>query len=263
MKDKELLICAASDIWLERVISGLGETGITVVTCKAPEQLWEAPVDSLGILISLEEIFSLHDWLYIKDFYEPRQSQMHFVQNSMLETNNNEKLQKIFLIKNMVQKLCRIQKCPVFIVLEGREDESELACLQAGAAECVSMTQAVPLAIERIGRKLIENVDEESAILCWNRVILDRKKQKLQVGNRCCYLSGREYKVLIELLQARGEVVSRNRLATVLWGEDGSRQHRNLDAVMRSLRNRLKDVELEIATRYREGYYLPESMENN
>lgn len=263
MKDKRnLIVCAAGDRWLDKVIDELKDKGITAVPYKVPEQLWETAEECLGILISMEEINSLYSWLNIKDFYKQNQSEHILINEMTPKEGNNTVPQGMLSTKDAVKKLCSIQNRPVIIVFSAQEDEGELACLQAGAAECVSMSRSVSLAAERIWRQLTEYVEEDCNIIQWNCVILNQTKQQLHVGNRSCYLSGREYKVFVALLEAQGSVVSRYRLAALLWGEEGTCQHRNLDAVLSVLRRRLKDMELEIATRYREGYYLRECMKN-
>ena len=255
---KTLMVCAAGDKWLNKVIHGLEDVGISSVQCAVPEELWEIPQECSGILISLEEINSLYHWLEIKDIYEQEKLQNNLYFHIELEDKKPLHIHAKQLINNAVYMLCNKQICPVIIALSGREDRDEIFCLQAGAAECVSMLQSVPLVVERIRRQLTKNDEEEGEVLQWNCVIVDRRKRQLRVGKQSCYLSGREYKVLITLLQEKGAVVSRSRLATVLWGKCGVQQHRNLDAVLSLLRRRLKDMGLEIVTRYREGYYLRE-----
>lgn len=77
--------------------------------------------------------------------------------------------------------------------------------------------------------------------LSWGRLTLDLASRQVLEGDRPLTLSGREFELLLHLLEARGEVVSREELIDRIWGGDqgGSAV---LDATVHRLRRKLAEV---------------------
>jgi two-component system response regulator ResD len=77
--------------------------------------------------------------------------------------------------------------------------------------------------------------------LSWGRLTLDLTSRQVLEGDRPLTLSGREFELLLHLLEARGRVVSRDELLGAIWGSDqgGSAV---LDATVHRLRRKLAEV---------------------
>lgn len=77
--------------------------------------------------------------------------------------------------------------------------------------------------------------------LAWGRLTLDLTSRQVLEGDRPLTLSGREFELLLYLLEARGRVVSRAKLLDRIWGskQGGSAV---LDATVHRLRRKLAEV---------------------
>lgn len=257
--NRKILVCAAGDGWLEQVVCQLRRSGITAAPCAAPEELWEVSEECSGILISLEEIISIRSWFQVEKVFENENQEKTFSTNKLhREEESMAELRNLDVPDLLLKKLCQIQEAPVFVVVPERDDLTEYCCLLAGVAECIPTGQFVPLAVERIRRHFVENVDGRGKVLRWKHVILEMEKRQFQAGMVTGCLSATECTVLAVLLNAEGEIVSRYALAETLWGRDGNSHHRNLDAVIRALRGHIRGTGIEIVTCYGRGYYLRE-----
>lgn len=77
--------------------------------------------------------------------------------------------------------------------------------------------------------------------LAWGRLTLDLTSRQVLEGDRPLTLSGREFELLLHLLEARGRVVSREELLEAIWG-DGQGGSAVLDATVHRLRRKLAEV---------------------
>ena len=77
--------------------------------------------------------------------------------------------------------------------------------------------------------------------LSWGRLTLDLTTRQVLEGDRPLTLSGREFELLLHLIEARGQVVSREELLDTIWGSEqgGSAV---LDATVHRLRRKLAEV---------------------
>lgn len=76
--------------------------------------------------------------------------------------------------------------------------------------------------------------------LSWGRLTLDLTSRQVLEGDRPLTLSGREFELLLHLLEARGKVVSREELLGTIWGSEGGSAV--LDATVHRLRRKLAEV---------------------
>lgn len=84
---------------------------------------------------------------------------------------------------------------------------------------------------------------------------VDPAKHIITVSGKAVSLSYKEYLLLLELLEAEGDVVGRDRLLTSVWGEYYT-ESRTLDVHIRKLRVKLGDAGKLIQTVKRIGYKL-------
>lgn len=255
--NNEILVCAAGEAWLDKVVCQLNHSGIVAAPCAAPEELWEVPQKCLGILISLEEIISIQHWFQVETIFEKNNhSTISSIPIFDSQPKEAARIKKPDIPEMLLKRLCQIQTAPVFVIIPERDDLTEYTCLCTGVTECISAGQLVALAVERIRRHLVYYVEEHDMVLRWEHVILEQETGRFRVREQTGYLSAMECRAFAVLLQAKGAVVSRQTLAEQLWGESGKSRHRNLDAVIRSLRSRIRGADIEIGTRYGKGYYL-------
>ena len=99
--------------------------------------------------------------------------------------------------------------------------------------------------------------DDENTEYSIRELYVNPKKHIIRVNNEDVTLSFKEYSLLIELLNANGNVVTRDELLTKIWGEFYD-ESRTLDVHIRKLRVKLKSAGALIQTVKNIGYKLTE-----
>ena len=82
-------------------------------------------------------------------------------------------------------------------------------------------------------------VAEENTEIRVGRLVLDLARRQARVGESVADLSDREFRLLHFLMQHVGEVISRERLLSEVWGYDFDPRSNVVDVCVRRLRRRL------------------------
>lgn len=77
--------------------------------------------------------------------------------------------------------------------------------------------------------------------VAWGRLTLDLTSRRVLDGTQPLTLSGREFELLLHLLEAGGRVVGRDELLAAIWG-GGQESGAVLDATVHRLRRKLEEV---------------------
>lgn len=83
---------------------------------------------------------------------------------------------------------------------------------------------------------------------------LDRKTFEVRLGGRKLDLTALEFKLLVTLLEKRGQVLTRESLLRDVWGYRNSSNSRTVDTHVRRLRAKLKPHDTRLRTVHGEGY---------
>lgn len=83
---------------------------------------------------------------------------------------------------------------------------------------------------------------------------LDRGAFEVRLGGRKLELTGLEFKLLVTLMENRGQVLSRETLLRDVWGYRNLSNSRTVDTHVRRLRTKLKPHEERLHTVHGEGY---------
>ena len=118
-----------------------------------------------------------------------------------------------------------------------------LEAMAAGAHDVVSPPHSAGSILLRIAvlRSRANAGRGPGRSLSWGRLTLDLTSRQVLEGDRPLTLSGREFELLLHLLEARGRVVSREELLQVIWGSDQGASA-VLDATVHRLRRKLADA---------------------
>src|SRR5439155_24197226 len=109
--------------------------------------------------------------------------------------------------------------------------------------------------LARIRVHLRQEEKSNGYVLQAGTLALDLARRQAQFGNRVVDLSDREFKLLHRLLECAGEVVSRERLLSEVWGYHFDPHSNVVDVCIRRLRKKL-GPESPIETVRHAGYRL-------
>jgi two-component system, OmpR family, copper resistance phosphate regulon response regulator CusR len=143
---------------------------------------------------------------------------------------------------------------PVLILSARGDLATKLRGFELGAVDYVAKPFSLDelLARARVHLRRTRVVDERTVIHV-GRLELDLATRQARVGETIADLSDREFRLLHFLMQHVGEVVSRERLLSEVWGYDFDPRSNVVDVCVRRLRRRL-GTEAPIETVRNAGY---------
>jgi DNA-binding response OmpR family regulator len=129
---------------------------------------------------------------------------------------------------------------PVIIVSGRGELSSRLRGFELGAVDYV----AKPFALEELLARIrvqtrARHGAEAEMTLRLGRLALDIARRQARVGDRLVCLTDREFRLLQFLMLHPGEVISRQRLLSAVWGYDFDPRSNVVDVCVRRLRRQL------------------------
>jgi DNA-binding response OmpR family regulator len=127
------------------------------------------------------------------------------------------------------------------LILSARSDlPTKLRSFELGAVDYVSKPFALDelLARARVQLRRPRGADEPP-VLRVGDLALDLARRQASVGDTVADLSDREFRLLLCLMQHVGEVISRERLLSEVWGYDFDPRSNVVDVCVRRLRRRL------------------------
>lgn len=149
-------------------------------------------------------------------------------------------------------EVCRLIKdvssAKVVMLTAKSESDDELKALCCGADEYVRKPFDPRVLMARI-RRLVK----EPMFLTLKDININLDLRKVYENGREIVLTRREYELLKCLVEHKGEVLSRNRLLSLVWGIDYDGDDRTVDTHINRLRNKLEHPE-QIKTHRGLGY---------
>jgi DNA-binding response OmpR family regulator len=129
---------------------------------------------------------------------------------------------------------------PVMIVSARSDLPTKLRGFGLGAADYLSKPFSFDELIARIRVQLRKNRKEENAhVLRAGPIVLDLARREARVGSITAQLSDREFRVLHHLAEHAGQVISRERLLSEVWGYHFDPGSNVVDVCIRRLRKKL------------------------
>jgi DNA-binding response OmpR family regulator len=145
---------------------------------------------------------------------------------------------------------------PVVIVSARSDLPTKLRGFGLGAADYLSKPFSFDELIARIRVQLRKTRSAEADhVLRSGSIVLDLARREARVGSSIARLSDREFRVLHHLVEHEGEVISRERLLSEVWGYHFDPCSNVVDVCIRRLRKKL-GAEAPIETVRHAGYRL-------
>jgi DNA-binding response OmpR family regulator len=129
---------------------------------------------------------------------------------------------------------------PVLILSARCDLPTKLRSFELGAVDYMSKPFALDELLARARVQLRRaRVPDEGKVLRVGSLALDLTRRQACVGDTVSDLSDREFRLLLFLMQHVGEVISRERLLSEVWGYDFDPRSNVVDVCVRRLRRRL------------------------
>jgi DNA-binding response OmpR family regulator len=127
---------------------------------------------------------------------------------------------------------------PVLILSARTDLPTKLRSFDLGAIDFVSKPFSFDELVARVRVHLRKDADNPSTVTVGS-LTLDLARRRAHVGERTADLSDREFKLLYHLVAHAGEVVSRERLLSEVWGYSFDPGSNVVDVCIRRLRTKL------------------------
>jgi DNA-binding response OmpR family regulator len=152
----------------------------------------------------------------------------------------------------------KLRKLPVVIVTARGEETDRIVGLEIGADDYIvkpfspkEFAARVKAILRRIDRN--DSLDEALEI---GPVKVDRSRHTVTENGKTVHLTAKEFALLVALADARGRVLSRDRLLEDLWGYSYIEGMRTIDVHIRRLRDKLPSIAARIVSVKPIGYRL-------
>jgi two-component system copper resistance phosphate regulon response regulator CusR len=147
-----------------------------------------------------------------------------------------------------------LPELPVMIVSARSDLQTKLRGFGLGAADYLSKPFSFDELVARIRVQLRKARHEhDTRVIRAGTLILDLARREARLGPVVAHLSDREFRVLHHLLEHAGEVISRERLLSEVWGYHFDPGSNVVDVCIRRLRKKLGE-EAPIETVRHAGY---------
>lgn len=149
---------------------------------------------------------------------------------------------------------------PIIFISSASDNMNIVMAMNMGADDFIAKPFDQSVLVAKIQALLRRTYDfgTQQSILQHRGAILNMKTNTLSVDNQDIPLSRNEYLVLLLLMQAKGKIVSREKLMSDLWATDCFVDDNTLTVNVGRLRKKLESAGLKdfIKTRFGVGYYI-------
>ena len=146
------------------------------------------------------------------------------------------------------------RRIPIIMLTARGEEIDRVIGFELGADDYVMKPFSPRELVLRVKSIFRRTKDEPAASLRVGKIQLYPERRQCFVGNSAVALTAKEFDLLLELMRARGNVLTRNMLMDRVWGYHGEATSRTLDTHVRRVREKLGDAGSHLETVRGIGY---------
>ena len=157
--------------------------------------------------------------------------------------------------------LSRIRKdhnMPVLMMSARTDDDSKILGMETGADDYIAKPFSIPVLLSKIKALMRRGYGEDmDRTLTYEDIKVDIKGRTVTKGGSPVDIKGKEFDILVYLMQNKGKVVDKNELFDQVWGYYSDTEMNSLNVYIRWLREKLETDPKEphyIKTVWRVGY---------
>jgi len=158
----------------------------------------------------------------------------------------------------VLKEIRKISDIPVIMLTAKQEEIDRLKGFDIGADDYVIKPFSPRELMKRI-QVFLKRVYHESdeIIFSYKNLSLHTKSMKLIKGDNEISITSAEYRLLFALFKNRGQVLTREQIITLAYGDDYEGYDRNIDSYIKRIRQKIEDNPKEpeiLTTKYGAGY---------
>ena len=147
---------------------------------------------------------------------------------------------------------------PVLMMSARTDDDSKILGMETGADDYIEKPFSIPVLLSKI-KALLRRAypDNENSILTYKNIRVDVKARSVTKDGNSVDVTGKEFDILVYLMQHMGSVVDKNELFDAVWGYYSETEMSSLNVYIRWLREKIEKDPKEpeyIKTVWRVGY---------
>lgn len=155
-------------------------------------------------------------------------------------------------------KIRSVSKIPIIFISCAHDGMNIIMAMNMGADDFIAKPFDSAVLIAKMKALLRRTYDFGPAmpVICHRGLMLNTQDTSAVFGEKRIELSKNEYRILLELMENRGRVVSRERLMERLWQTDSFVDENTLTVNVNRLRKKLSEIGIKdfISTRFGVGY---------
>ena len=131
---------------------------------------------------------------------------------------------------------------PVIMLTAKGEEVDKIVGFELGAEDYITKPfspRELILRVKAVLKRTAERPKSVDAAISFNELTVDLSRHKVTVSDKTVELSSTEFRLLTELMQAKGRVLTRDALLDRAWGRDCFVTPRTVDTHVRRLRSKL------------------------
>jgi two-component system phosphate regulon response regulator PhoB len=131
---------------------------------------------------------------------------------------------------------------PVIMLTAKGEEVDKIVGFELGAEDYITKPfspRELILRVKAVLKRTAERPEPVEASVSFNELTVDLSRHKVSVSGKLVELSSTEFRLLTELMQAKGRVLTRDNLLDRAWGRDCYVIPRTVDTHVRRLRSKL------------------------
>ena len=163
-----------------------------------------------------------------------------------------------------LSEIRKTRKFPVLMMSAKTDDDSKILGMEIGADDYVDKPFSIPVLTSKIKALMRRSYDiaEEKEIISAEGITVDISARKVYKDENLVDVKGKEFDLLVYLMQNRGKALRKENIFNNVWGESCFSELSSLGVYVSWLRDKIEDNPREpklIKTVYKVGYQFGET----